>query len=91
MATKLAMTVAVKAIDSQRWICRIDVFQFNETSFDLKRGSATRQISIRPRQNLLQLPEELLPSGLGAAKSLLLIRPEARLLHAQQGAGRASA
>jgi hypothetical protein len=36
MATKLAMTVAVKAIDTQRWICRIDVFQFNGTSFDLK-------------------------------------------------------
>jgi hypothetical protein len=24
----LAMTVAVKTIDSQRWICRIDVLQF---------------------------------------------------------------
>src|SRR3954470_4055801 len=46
--------------------------------------SPTRRISVRPRQNLLQLPEELLPSDLGAAKSLLLIRPEARLLHAQQ-------
>src|SRR3954470_2085557 len=46
--------------------------------------SPTRQISVRPGQNLLQLPEELLPSDLGAAKSLLLIRPEARLLHAQQ-------
>jgi hypothetical protein len=32
MATKLAMTVSVKAMDSQRWICRIHVFQFNETS-----------------------------------------------------------
>src|SRR6476660_10341247 len=49
-------------------------------------GSATRHISIRPRQNLLQLPEGLLPSDLGAAKSLFLIRTEARLLHAQQGA-----
>src|SRR5215213_9597460 len=84
MATKLAMTVAVKTIDSQRWICRIDVLQFKETSFDLKRN-ATRRISVRPRYEFFQLREELLPSNLGAAKSLLLIRPEARLLHAQQG------
>ena len=32
MATKLAMTVSVKAMDSQRWICQIHVFQVNETS-----------------------------------------------------------
>jgi hypothetical protein len=30
MATKLAMTVTVKAIDSQRWVCRIQVFQFTQ-------------------------------------------------------------
>ena len=37
--------------------------------------------------NLVQLVEELLPAGLGAAEGLLLTRPEARLLHAQVGAG----
>src|SRR5580765_1251514 len=29
---KLAMTVTVKAMDSQRWICRIHLFQSNGTS-----------------------------------------------------------
>ena len=28
-AMKLAMTVTVKAMDTQRWICRIQLFQFN--------------------------------------------------------------
>src|SRR6266508_3315808 len=84
MATKLAMTVAVKTIDSQRWICRIDVFQFNETSVETRR-CATRRISVCSRHEFFQLREELLPSRVGAAKSLLLIWPEARLLHAQQG------
>src|SRR5216683_887460 len=28
MALKLAMTVSVKAMDSQRWICRTHLFQF---------------------------------------------------------------
>jgi hypothetical protein len=32
MAMKLAITVAVKMIDSQRWICRIQMLQFNGTS-----------------------------------------------------------
>jgi hypothetical protein len=31
-ATKLAMTVTVKAMDSQRWVCRIQWFQFNGVS-----------------------------------------------------------
>jgi hypothetical protein len=31
MATKLAMTVSVKAIDSQRWICRTHWLHFNVT------------------------------------------------------------
>src|SRR5213083_264854 len=84
MATKLAMTVAVKTIDSQRWICRTQLFQFNETSLKTS-GSAARRISVGPRHELFQLREELLPSDFGAAKSLLLIRPEARLLHAQEG------
>ncbi len=33
IATKFAMTAAVKAIESPRWICRIHLFQFNDTSF----------------------------------------------------------
>src|SRR3954468_8613107 len=37
------------------------------------------------RQNLLQVREEFLPPELCAAKGLLLIRTEARLLHAQVG------
>jgi hypothetical protein len=28
----LTMTAAVKAMDSQRWVCRIHLFQFNVTS-----------------------------------------------------------
>jgi hypothetical protein len=31
-AIKMATTTAVKMIDIQRWICRIQSFQFNETS-----------------------------------------------------------
>src|SRR5439155_17791748 len=31
-ATKLAMTVSVKAMDTQRWTCRIQLLQFNGTS-----------------------------------------------------------
>src|ERR1041385_8801604 len=32
IATKLGMTVNVKAMDSQRWVCRSHLFQFNGTS-----------------------------------------------------------
>src|SRR5690349_6584241 len=42
-----------------------------------------RRISICPRQDLFQVREELLPPELGALVGLLLIRPEARLFHAQ--------
>src|ERR1700730_6979747 len=52
----------------------------NRASFDL-----CRRTSVYPRQDLLQVYEELLPPVLGALVSLLLIRPEARLLHAQVG------
>src|SRR5260370_34076568 len=41
--------------------------------------------SIYPRQDLLQVCKELLPPVLGALVGLLLIGPEARLLHAQVG------
>src|SRR6266446_4480823 len=44
-----------------------------------------RQTSIYPPQDLLQVCKELLPAVLGALVGLLLIRPEARLLHAQVG------
>src|SRR5262249_8041785 len=42
-----------------------------------------RQTSIYPRQDLFQVCKELLPPVPGAMVGLLLIRPEARLLHAQ--------
>src|SRR3981189_1742424 len=41
--------------------------------------------SVYPRQGLLQVCKERLPAVLGALVGLLLIRPEARLLHAQVG------
>src|ERR1700674_5638781 len=44
-----------------------------------------RQTSVYPRQDLLQVCKELLPPALGALVVLRLIRPEARLLHAQVG------
>ncbi len=44
-----------------------------------------RQISVYPRQDLLQGRKEPLPPVVGALVGLLLIRPEARLLHAQVG------
>ncbi len=47
--------------------------------------SATGQTSVHPRQDLLQVCKELRPAGFGALVGLLLIRPEARLLHAQMG------
>src|SRR3954466_3828774 len=81
MAIMLTTTATVKAMDSQRWICRIRIFQFNETSF-CNEGEAAALV--RPRHELFELGEELLPSGMGAAKSLLLLGAESRLLHAQQ-------
>src|SRR3977135_3738373 len=32
MATMLTMTATVNAMDSQRWVCRTHLFQFNMTS-----------------------------------------------------------
>src|SRR5258707_15337696 len=43
------------------------------------------QASLKLREGLLQICKELLPSVFGALIGLLLIRPEARLLHAQMG------
>src|SRR6266567_1292335 len=42
-----------------------------------------RRASVYPRQDLLQGRKEPLPPALGTMVGLLLIRPEARLLHAQ--------
>jgi hypothetical protein len=56
------------------------VTQPGQPSFEL-----CRQTSVYPRQDLLQGRKELLPPALGARVGLLLIRPEARLLHAQVG------
>src|ERR1700676_363249 len=44
-----------------------------------------RRASVYPRQDLLQGRKEPRPPALGALVGLLLIRPEARLLHAQVG------
>src|SRR5215469_6965880 len=51
-----------------------------DPSFDVLRSA-----SIYPRQYLLQVCKELLPPALGTLIVLRLIRPEARLLHAQVG------
>src|SRR5215510_13810239 len=83
MATKLATTVAVKIIESQRWIWRIHLFQSNRTSSP--HLELCRKISTDPRQDLFQVCKELRPAGLGAAVVPRLIRAEARLLHAQAG------
>src|SRR5437016_9224568 len=55
-------------------------FNAGPPSFD-----SFRRASVYPRQDLLQRRKELLPPVLGAMVGLLLIRPEARLLHAQVG------
>ena len=34
MATMLTMTAAIKAMDGQRWVCRILLFEFNGTSYE---------------------------------------------------------
>ncbi len=44
-----------------------------------------RQISVYPRQDLLQGRKEPLPPVVATLVGLLLIRPEARLLHAKVG------
>src|ERR1700719_1919128 len=69
----------------------LDLYASNSgpVSCDHNRNVATTlstvPASIYTRQYLLQRREELLPPVLGALVGLLLIRPEARLLHAQVG------
>jgi hypothetical protein len=48
-------------------------------------GGRQAVVSVQPCDNLLQAADEPLPPALGALVGLLLIRPEARLLHAQVG------
>jgi hypothetical protein len=45
MATKLAMTVAVKMIDSQRWICRVHLSKGTSSVDEMKR---VRRTAARP-------------------------------------------
>src|SRR6202790_5588898 len=52
---------------------------------ELPSSDLFRRGSVYPRQYLLQGREEPRPPALGALVGLLLIRPEARLLHAQVG------
>src|SRR6267143_1984508 len=56
------------------------VSDFAPTSFEL-----CRQTSVYPRHYLLKRSDEPLPPAFGAQVGLLLIRPEARLCHAQVG------
>jgi hypothetical protein len=44
-ATMLTMTATVKAMDSQRWVCRTHLFQFNGTSSE-DEPEADRSVSI---------------------------------------------
>jgi hypothetical protein len=55
-ATTLTMTAAVKAMESQRWICRTHLCQFNATSFEdePKRIGADAWPPPAPRRDRLQ-------------------------------------
>src|SRR5437660_2264542 len=48
MATMLTMTATVKAIDSQRWVCRIHLFQFNWTSLRLFNTELLGILGVQP-------------------------------------------
>ena len=49
----MAITTAVKIIDSQRWICRIQMFQFNGTSSEESRAD---RMTRSPRSQLPSAP-----------------------------------
>src|SRR5262245_5865079 len=73
-ATKLAMTVTVKAMDTQRWICRIHLFQFNGTASE-DEAEAVRAhpaASWEPREQVDELPTHHLPAVARAAEVLPL-------------------
>jgi hypothetical protein len=66
IAAKLASTVNVKAMDSQRWVCRINLLQFNGTSSQVKSWDRVEQVD--------ELPAHHLPAVACAAEVLLLGR-----------------
>src|SRR5215475_2216122 len=61
-ATKLAMTVTVKAMDTQRWICRTHLFQFTVTSVDSRLLSRLRRPVGRDPELLGVLGVQSLPA-----------------------------
>src|SRR6516165_1476009 len=84
------MTVTVKAMDTQRWICRIQLFQFKGTSPEDEPEAdwAHSAASWEPREQIDELPAHHLPAVARATEVLLLVRPEARLHEGQAGARR---
>src|SRR5262249_20073259 len=96
------MTVTVKAMDTQRWICRIHLFQFNGTSSEDEPEADRARIRVArdrlrprpstgsgdPREQVDELPAHHLPAVARAAEVLLLVRPEARLHEGQARARR---
>src|SRR5260221_2304377 len=98
MATKLAMTATVKAMDIQRWICRTHSFQFTGTSSEDEPKADRAHVQVLrsrgsrdPREQVDELPAHHLPAVARATKVLLLVRLEARLHEGQAGAPRAAA
>src|SRR6185436_815820 len=90
-----AMTATVKTMDSQRWICRTHLFQFNGTSSE-NEPEAERALrasigSLDPCEQLDELLAHQFPAVARAAEFLFLVRPEARLHEGQaraRGRGR---
>src|SRR5947209_10979617 len=78
-AANIAVAIAIVILLVR---CMVSAFPPQLTSQPRVEGGA-RQTSLRPRQDLLQICKEFLPTVLGALVGLLLIAPEARLLHAQ--------
>ena len=84
-ATRLAAAFFATFVDLMGVLLVIAVSPADACVMQLcKHGSALRcrQTSIYTRQHLLQICKEFLPPVFGALVGLLLIRPEARLLHA---------
>src|SRR5438876_1744619 len=81
MATKFAMTVTVKAMESQRWVCRTHSFQFTGTSPE-------DEPSWDPREQRDELPAHHVPAVARAVEVPLLVRLEARLHEGQARARR---
>jgi hypothetical protein len=73
VAAKLARTLAVKAIDSQRWICRIQLLQFKWTS--------SAELHVLPSAPAVR---ERAASRCPCPCSRPRLRPESRMLHPHQ-------